>query len=124
MAALSDPQGKGRACHATIIRISNRTNGEHIPMPLTLSASPQLVEGARSYAERSGMTLEALVLAYLESVAGSGSGASARTAAVAPPDGMKTPNEQLLDLAGTWVADPEAEKAFEEMRAIDGDMWR
>lgn len=93
-------------------------------MPLTLSASPQLVEGARSYAERSGMTLEALVLAYLESVAGSGSGASARTAAVAPPDGMKTPNEQLLDLAGTWVADPEAEKAFEEMRAIDGDMWR
>lgn len=38
-------------------------------MPITLTAPPAVVEGARSYAERSGMTLEAFVLAYLESVA-------------------------------------------------------
>lgn len=85
-------------------------------MPITLTASPNVVEGARSYAKRSGMTLEALVLAYLESLAESERGvARGKT---------KTPNEQLLELAGTWVADPDADRAFDEMRAIDGDMWR
>ena len=38
-------------------------------MPITLTAPPAVVEGARSYAEHSGMTLEAFVLAYLESAA-------------------------------------------------------
>ena len=38
-------------------------------MPFTLSAPPTVVQGAKSYAEHSGMTLEALVLRYLESVA-------------------------------------------------------
>ena len=38
-------------------------------MPITLTAPPKVIEGARSYAEHSGMTLEAFVLAYLESVA-------------------------------------------------------
>lgn len=38
-------------------------------MPITLTAPPTVVEGARSYAEHSGMTLEAFVLKYLESVA-------------------------------------------------------
>ena len=38
-------------------------------MPITLTAPPAVVEGARSYAERSGMTLEAFVLAYLEATA-------------------------------------------------------
>ena len=38
-------------------------------MPITLTAPPPVFEGARSYAEHSGMTLEALVLRYLESVA-------------------------------------------------------
>ncbi len=44
-------------------------NGEEAQMPITLTAPPAVVEGARSYAERSGMTLEAFVLAYLESAA-------------------------------------------------------
>ncbi len=38
-------------------------------MSLTLTAEPAVIDGARSYAERSGMTLEAFVLAFLESVA-------------------------------------------------------
>ena len=38
-------------------------------MPFTLTAPPIVVQGAKSYAEHSGMTLEALVLRYLESVA-------------------------------------------------------
>ena len=38
-------------------------------MPITLTAPPMVVEGAKSYAEHSGMTLEALILSYLESVA-------------------------------------------------------
>jgi hypothetical protein len=38
-------------------------------MSLTLTAESAIIDGARSYAEHSGMTLEAFVLAYLESVA-------------------------------------------------------
>ena len=38
-------------------------------MPITLTVPPAVVEGARSYAERNGVTLEAFVLAYLESAA-------------------------------------------------------
>ena len=38
-------------------------------MSLTLTAEPAVIDGARSYAEHSGMTLEAFVLAYLETVA-------------------------------------------------------
>ena len=38
-------------------------------MTLTLTAPPTIVMSAKSYAEHSGMTLEALVLRYLESVA-------------------------------------------------------
>ena len=38
-------------------------------MPLTLTVPPKIVMGARSYAEHSGMTLEALMLRYLESIA-------------------------------------------------------
>ena len=38
-------------------------------MSLTLTAEPEIIDGARSYAARSGMTLEAFVLAYLESTA-------------------------------------------------------
>ena len=38
-------------------------------MSLTLTAPPTIVMSAKSFAEHSGMTLEALVLRYLESVA-------------------------------------------------------
>jgi len=38
-------------------------------MSLTLTAEPAVIDGVRSYAERRGMTLEAFVLAFLESVA-------------------------------------------------------
>ena len=38
-------------------------------MPITVTAEPAVIDGARSYAERNGMTLEAFELAYLESAA-------------------------------------------------------
>ena len=38
-------------------------------MYLTLTAGPAVIDGARSYAERSGMTPEAFVLAYLITMA-------------------------------------------------------
>ena len=38
-------------------------------MSLTLTAAPEIIDGARSYAARSGMTLEAFVLAYLKTAA-------------------------------------------------------
>lgn len=33
-------------------------------------------------------------------------------------------NPELLDLAGTWVEDPQAEEAFASMRLIDEDLWK
>ncbi len=30
----------------------------------------------------------------------------------------------LLSLANTWVADSEADKALDEMRTIDADLWK
>ena len=38
-------------------------------MHLILTAGPAVIDGARSYAERSGMTPEAFVLAYLKTMA-------------------------------------------------------
>ena len=38
-------------------------------MSLTLTAEPAVIDGARSYAERSGMTPAAFVLAYLKTMA-------------------------------------------------------
>ena len=38
-------------------------------MSLALTAEPAVIDGARSYAEHSGMTLEAFVLAYLKTIA-------------------------------------------------------
>ena len=33
-------------------------------------------------------------------------------------------NEPLMELAGTWREDPEADKALAEMRTIDEDLWK
>ena len=83
-------------------------------MPITLTAPSTVIEGARRYAEHSGMTLEAFILAYLE--------------ATAKRESEKCQsqfyNAELAELAGTWVADPECEKALAEMRTIDAEMWK
>ena len=82
-------------------------------MPITLTAPPMVVEGARRYAEHSGMTLEAFILAYLE--------------ATAKRESEKCQsqfyNDELAELAGTWVEDPECEKALEDMRIPTNDIW-
>ena len=33
-------------------------------------------------------------------------------------------NEALLSLSGTWVDDPAADKALDEMRTVDEDIWK
>ena len=33
-------------------------------------------------------------------------------------------NAELANLAGTWVDDPECDKALAEMRTIDEEMWK
>ena len=33
-------------------------------------------------------------------------------------------NEALQSLANTWVTDSEADKALDEMRTIDADLWK
>lgn len=33
-------------------------------------------------------------------------------------------NEDLQQIAGTWVSDPEAETVFDEMRTVDSELWR
>ena len=81
-------------------------------MSLTLTAEPAVIDGARSYAEHSGMTLEAFVLAYLE--------AAARRERERREEFY---NSELAKLAGTWVEDPECDKALAEMRTIDKEMW-
>ena len=37
---------------------------------------------------------------------------------------LEKANEDLMSLAGTWVADPEAEKVFDEMRTVDAGLWQ
>ena len=82
-------------------------------MPITFTVPPMIVEGARSYAEHSGMTLEAFVLAYLEA-----------TAKRERERSREFYNAELANLAGTWVDDPECDKAIAEMRTIDEEMWK
>ena len=72
-----------------------------------------VIDGARSYAEHSGMTLEAFVLAYLEA-----------TAKRERERSGEFYNAELANLAGTWVDDPECDKAIAEMRTIDEEMWK
>lgn len=33
-------------------------------------------------------------------------------------------NAELLSLVGSWVEDPDAEKALGEMRTVDEEMWK
>ena len=82
-------------------------------MSLTLTAEPAVIDGARSYAEHSGMTLEAFVLAYLKTIA--------KRERERRKDFF---NAELANLAGTWVDDPECDKALAEMRTIDEKMWK
>ena len=82
-------------------------------MSLTLTAEPAVIDGARSYAEHSGMTLEAFLLAYLEA-----------TAKRERERRKEFCNAELANLAGTWVDDPECDKAIAEMRTIDEEMWK
>ena len=82
-------------------------------MSFTLTAEPAVIDGARSYAEHSGMTLEAFVLAYLKAIAKRERNRR-----------KEFYNAELANLAGTWVDDPECDKALAEMRTIDEEMWK
>ena len=83
-------------------------------MSLTLTVEPAVIDGARSYAERSGMTLEAFVLAYLED------------AAKRERERRERPRPAFLDvryrLSDEGAAElMAAQAAFEK---IDEEMWK
>ena len=89
-------------------------NGEKAQMPITLTAPPTVVEGARSYAEHSGMTLEAFVLAYLESVA------------KRERERRERPRPAFLDVRYRLSEEGAAElmAAQADFGKIDEDMWK
>lgn len=69
-----------------------------------------LDSGLRGYAREESKSLNAVLLELLE-----------RGLSVFR---QRPKNAELLELAGTWVEDPDAEKALEEIRTIDEDLWK
>jgi len=37
---------------------------------------------------------------------------------------QRSRNEELVSLAGSWVEDPDMDKAFADMDRVDEDMWK
>ena len=77
----------------------------------TIRGVPDYIDDClRDFAKKEEKSLNQVVLDLLAS----GLGKLAK-----PPK-----NDELVALAGTWIEDPEANRAFEEMRTIDEDMWK
>lgn len=80
-------------------------------MQYTVRGVPGYLDsGLRGYAREESKSLNAVLLELLE-----------RGLAVFR---QRPKNAELLELAGTWVEDPDAEKALDEMRTIDEDLWK
>jgi len=69
-----------------------------------------LDSGLRLYAEREAKSLNAVLIDMLTA----GLGLLKR----------RQRNESLAQLAGSWVEDAEANKAFSEMDRVDEEMWK
>ena len=69
-----------------------------------------LDSGIRMYAEKESKSLNQALLDMLSAGLGF--------------FGKHERNEPLMELAGTWREDPEADKALAEMRTIDEDLWK
>jgi len=80
-------------------------------MQYTVRGIPrQLDAGLRSYAQQEDKSLNTVLVEMLE-----------RGLAMFK---RQPKNIELLELTGTWVEDPDADKAFAEMGRIDEDMWK
>jgi len=80
-------------------------------MQYTIRGVPAYLDaGLRGYAQSEEKSLNAVLLEVLER------GLSFFK--------QQPKNAELMELAGTWVSDPESDKAFAEMRQIDEDMWK
>ena len=80
-------------------------------MQYTIRGIPGYLDsGIRMYAEKESKSLNRALLDMLSAGLGF--------------FGKHERNEPLMELAGTWREDPEADKALAEMRTIDEDLWK
>ena len=80
-------------------------------MQYTIRGIPaHLDSGIRMYAEKESKSLNQALLDMLSAGLGF--------------FGKHERNEPLMELAGTWREDPEADKALAEMRTIGEDRWK
>ena len=80
-------------------------------MQYTIRGIPAYLDsGIRMYAEKESKSLNQALLDMLSAGLGF--------------FGKHERNEPLMELAGTWREDPEADKALAEMRTIDEDLWK
>ena len=80
-------------------------------MQYTIRVIPVYLDsGIRMYAEKESKSLNQALLDMLSAGLGF--------------FGKHERNEPLMELAGTWREDPEADKALAEMRTIDEDLWK
>ena len=80
-------------------------------MQYTLRNVPKELDRAlRERARREGKSLNQVTLEALMRALGA--------------DGEATQHRVLSDVAGTWVADIDVDRALDDQRAIDPDLWR
>ena len=80
-------------------------------MQYTIRGIPGYLDsGIRMYAEKESKSLNQALLDMLSAGLGF--------------FGKHERTEPLMELAGTWREDPEADKALAEMRTIDEDLWK
>ncbi len=80
-------------------------------MQYTLRNIPKNVDRAlRALARREGKSLNEVAVRVLARALGL--------------DAETRPQRDLRDLANTWISDPEVDRALEDQRQIDPDLWR
>ena len=87
--------------------------------PLSGSVTVRIPEEYRSY------SLEIIVLPMVDDAALGAAPSRLYWTSADDADAKENADKELKGLAGTWVEDPVAEKAFDEMRnTIDWEMWK
>ncbi len=80
-------------------------------MQYTIRGIPEYLDsGIRQYAVRESKSLNQALIDVLSAGLGF--------------FGRQNRNEQLLELAGTWVDDPAQDKALSDMRGVDEELWK
>jgi plasmid stability protein len=80
-------------------------------MQYTLRNVPKVLDRAlRERAKREGKSLNQVALDALMRAIGA--------------EAEATPHRSLADVGGTWIADAEVDRALDDQRAVDPDLWR